>query len=176
MLMTEQTLGAEAIVREGDEAFARYRRLIEERGQLPCVVRHPDAGGQCQGLAVMKVYGLNFCEIHGAEAKAGALEEIYFDAVRLPPFSEASDADDRVYTLARRSPCPSEPTSGGSLSWSLYRASGPMGLAPGGWRRRRRVLWALCVYCVNAQQHIIQVHPRPNGRARGGTGPGIRGL
>jgi hypothetical protein len=29
---------------------------------------------------VMQVYGLSFCEVHGEEAKAGALEELYYDA------------------------------------------------------------------------------------------------
>ncbi len=28
----------------------------------------------------MEVYGLPFCEVHGAECKAGALEELYYDA------------------------------------------------------------------------------------------------
>jgi hypothetical protein len=28
----------------------------------------------------MEVYGLAFCEVHGPEAKSGALEELYFDA------------------------------------------------------------------------------------------------
>lgn len=34
---------------------------------LPCVVRHPDAGGQCARPATMQVYGLEFCGIHGEE-------------------------------------------------------------------------------------------------------------
>ncbi len=80
--MTEKELGARAVVREGEEAFSRYRALVEEHGPPPCVVRHPDAGGQCERPAVMEVYGLNFCELHGAEAKAGALEELYFDAAQ----------------------------------------------------------------------------------------------
>jgi hypothetical protein len=29
---------------------------------------------------VMEVYGLPFCEVHGEEIKAGALQELYFDA------------------------------------------------------------------------------------------------
>ncbi len=51
-----------------------------ERG-LPCVVRHPDAGGRCQRTATIKMYGiLNFCPEHGEEAKVGALMELYLDA------------------------------------------------------------------------------------------------
>lgn len=51
----------------------------EER-ELPCFVRHQDAGGQCQETATMKVYGLNFCERHGEEARLGALMEERQDA------------------------------------------------------------------------------------------------
>jgi hypothetical protein len=76
--MTETTTRLKnSLVLEGDEVL---ERLSGPRGQVPCFVRHPDAGGKCLNLAVMKVYGLPFCEIHGAEAKAGALEEFYYDA------------------------------------------------------------------------------------------------
>lgn len=51
----------------------------EERG-APCFVRHPDAGGRCPRAAVTRVYGLAFCGVHGAEASAGALGELYDDA------------------------------------------------------------------------------------------------
>ena len=48
---------------------------------LPCVVRHPDAGGRCGRTATMKLYGLlNFCEEHGEEARIGADMELYYDA------------------------------------------------------------------------------------------------
>ncbi len=51
-----------------------------ERG-LPCVVRHPDAGGRCQRTATVRMYNvLNFCPEHGEEAKVGALMELYQDA------------------------------------------------------------------------------------------------
>ncbi len=51
-----------------------------ERG-LPCVVRHPDAGGRCPRTATVKMYNiLNFCPEHGEEAKVGALMELYQDA------------------------------------------------------------------------------------------------
>ncbi len=51
-----------------------------ERG-LPCVVRHPDAGGRCERTATVKMYGiLNFCPEHGEEAWVGALMEAYQDA------------------------------------------------------------------------------------------------
>lgn len=53
----------------------------EERAQdLPCWVRHPSAGGLCERKATTMVYGLLFCEIHGAEGAAGALAELYQDA------------------------------------------------------------------------------------------------
>jgi hypothetical protein len=41
--------------------------------ELPCFVQHPDAGGQCPEKAATIAYGLHFCEVHGAEAGAGAL-------------------------------------------------------------------------------------------------------
>ncbi len=51
-----------------------------ERG-LPCVVRHPDAGGRCERTATVKMYNvLNFCPDHAQEAKVGALLEAYQDA------------------------------------------------------------------------------------------------
>ena len=45
-------------------------RTGEER---PCFVLHPDAGGPCQDLATVEVYGLDFCAAHGEEARLGAL-------------------------------------------------------------------------------------------------------
>ena len=45
-----------------------------------CCVRHEDAGGRCDRQAVLEVYGLLFCEVHGPEVRSGALEEMYFDA------------------------------------------------------------------------------------------------
>lgn len=51
----------------------------EEKG-VPCFVRHEDAGGQCWEPATMNVYGLNFCEVHGEEARLGALVEEKQDA------------------------------------------------------------------------------------------------
>ncbi len=51
-----------------------------ERG-LPCVVRHPDAGGRCDRTATIRMYDvLNYCPEHGEEARIGALMELYQDA------------------------------------------------------------------------------------------------
>lgn len=63
----------QGIIREGEDAL----EWAEGRENVHCFVRHPDAGGACERPAVMEVYGLPFCEIHGVEAKAGALAEIY---------------------------------------------------------------------------------------------------
>lgn len=53
----------------------------EEATKAPaCVVSHPDAGGECHEPAVLEVWSLPFCARHGAEAKAGALEELAEDA------------------------------------------------------------------------------------------------
>ena len=67
-------------MREGAEAFADMRELLERGGPLPCVVGWHGSLEECGRDATMEVYGLSFCEIHGAECKAGALEEFYFDA------------------------------------------------------------------------------------------------
>ena len=67
-------LFAESVVLEGDKALTWADRDVR------CVVSHEDAGGRCGRTAVMEVYGLAFCGVHGAEAKAGALEELYYDA------------------------------------------------------------------------------------------------
>ena len=47
-----------------------------------CTVSHEDAGGACRRDAVIMVYGLPFCEVHGQEARAGALEELHHDTVQ----------------------------------------------------------------------------------------------
>lgn len=63
----------------------------EERAEeLPCFVQHEDAGGRCGHLANTYVYGLAFCEAHGAEAGAGALYQLrqeageFFERLRNP--------------------------------------------------------------------------------------------
>lgn len=55
------------------EVFRRYgdgdpqgRDHVET---IACVVRHPDAGGQCEREAVGEVWALPFCEVHGHEAE-----------------------------------------------------------------------------------------------------------
>jgi hypothetical protein len=70
------------------EGLARPLSDEERAREYPCCVRHPDAGGRCLRTATTMVYGLLFCEIHGAEATAGALSELYQDA---------SDVLERLY-------------------------------------------------------------------------------
>ncbi len=76
-----------------------------ERG-LPCVVRHEDAGGHCERTATMWVYGLAFCELHGEEARAGALLEAYedaghfFDRFRNPHTPDVSEIVERELAAA----------------------------------------------------------------------------
>jgi len=62
------------------EATARPLTEEERALNLPCQVRHPDAGGLCAREARAMVYGLVFCWEHGAEATVGALLELYQDA------------------------------------------------------------------------------------------------
>ncbi len=78
----DQLRGAENLVREGADAFADMREVIAEDGPLPCVVGHHNALEECGRDATMEVYGLSFCEVHGAECKAGALAELYHDAAQ----------------------------------------------------------------------------------------------
>ncbi len=77
-----------------------------ERG-LPCVVRHPDAGGRCQRTATVKMYGiLNFCPEHGSEARIGAEMELYqdagyfFDRFRNPHVPDLNDLVERELAAA----------------------------------------------------------------------------
>ena len=44
-----------------------------------CCVAHPDAGGPCAKPFAIEVYGLNFCEAHGEEARLGAALEAAYD-------------------------------------------------------------------------------------------------
>lgn len=54
--------------------------------ELPCFVRHEDAGGQCQERGSVRVHGLNFCASHGGEVQAGA---------GLQAFTEANEVFER---------------------------------------------------------------------------------
>lgn len=80
----ENTAGRALPVRDRSgtaEAIARPLTDEERASGLPCWVRHPNAGGLCgRRPATTMVYGLLFCEVHGAEARAGALAELYKDA------------------------------------------------------------------------------------------------
>lgn len=66
-------------------ANARMERDLDptdenERGR-PCCVYHPDAGGRCERTSTVRMYDLLcFCPEHGAEARLGALMEVYQDA------------------------------------------------------------------------------------------------
>lgn len=53
----------------------------EERAKgLHCFVQHADAGGRCEEPASTYVYGLAFCERHGAEAAQGMCKRYNVDA------------------------------------------------------------------------------------------------
>lgn len=81
--MTEETTKRAFPVRDHSrtaETLARPLTDAERACDLPCWVRHPSAGGQCPRAATTMVYGLLFCEAHGAEATAGALAELFQDA------------------------------------------------------------------------------------------------
>jgi hypothetical protein len=76
----EERSGVEGLVHEGERALAWVPEGLDKtvikcsfgKGLRPPV--------RCDRVAVMEVYCLEFCEIHGEECKGGALEELYFDA------------------------------------------------------------------------------------------------
>ena len=55
MMATEKRTGAEALVREGAEAFADMREVIERGGPLPCVVGLHGSLEECGRDAVMEI-------------------------------------------------------------------------------------------------------------------------
>ena len=79
----KKTTEATLPVRDRSGTAAGLARLLTEAERaygLPCWVRHPSAGGNCERKAAAMVFGMPFCEEHGAEASAGALAELYQDA------------------------------------------------------------------------------------------------
>lgn len=72
------------ITNDSRERMSFSREIPEEtrtgENAPTCIVSHPDAGGVCGRPAVYEVWGLPFCESHGLEANALALEELYHDA------------------------------------------------------------------------------------------------
>ncbi len=71
-----------------------------------CSVAHPDAGGPCSEPFAVSVYGLNFCEAHGLQAKLGAaLEEAHEVQVFAERFRDRgtnSPVEKALRTLAGR--------------------------------------------------------------------------
>jgi hypothetical protein len=76
-----------------------------ERG-LPCDVRHPDAGGQCERTATVRAFGLHYCGIHGEELAAAA-----------------GPAEDHLQALVRAYPDAPEGVRANVLQWE--RDEGP---------------------------------------------------
>ncbi len=85
--------------------------------ELPCFIRHLDAGGQCEEPGAVQVHGLNFFEAHGEEALIGAGLEAYDDAnwfferFRNPHVPQQGDGIERAlgFALARlREEAPSD--------------------------------------------------------------------
>ncbi len=104
------------------EALARALTEDERALELPCWVRHPSAGGSCPRRASTIVYGLLFCEVHGAEARAGALEELYGDACDyLERLDNTPRRDTRSDSPKRVSAGPVETASPAGLKRGLRR-------------------------------------------------------
>jgi len=83
--------GFEGIIKEGAEAFDGDRGEANAIAAWPCFVHHRDAGGRCERGATMEAYDIPFCEVHGAEIKAGILAEIYHDAGNVLEDASASE-------------------------------------------------------------------------------------
>jgi hypothetical protein len=89
----------EAAPEESSRGFGLYPLAVDsiacptlckdDPDKIGCLDTHEDAGRWCERPAVMEVYGLFFCEVHGTEAKARCLEELYDDALQ---FLELFDA------------------------------------------------------------------------------------
>ncbi|GEM_PF-6150106 len=63
-----------------NEPHEIVRYLEDGEESFPCWVGHGDDIEACRRPSTMKVYGLPFCEVHGEEARDGALEEMHQDA------------------------------------------------------------------------------------------------
>jgi hypothetical protein len=63
-----------------NESHEIVRYLEDGEESFPCWVGHGDDIEACRHPSTMKVYGLPFCEVHGEEARDGALEEMHQDA------------------------------------------------------------------------------------------------
>ncbi len=72
------------------EVFSRYGNgepRPDHKKAPACIVRHSEAGGQCEREAVGEVWALPFCEVHGKEAelsyKEGIQETVAFGLDKL---------------------------------------------------------------------------------------------
>lgn len=112
--MTEQTavteIAKDSAMREWSEHYLTCRLSEEDMasGDGPiCVVSHPDAGGPCERPAALKVYGLAFCETHGAQAAYEAVREARDDAAdeaeRVAGFFEQTHFQNELALDAMRS-------------------------------------------------------------------------
>ena len=82
-MMMDRTGGLDAagIVKRAEDSphFRAAEELASIKG-LRCFVGCSSGEPLCGAAAVMEVYGIPMCEIHGGEAAQGALEELYHDA------------------------------------------------------------------------------------------------
>lgn len=173
--MAEETMERVSPARDRSGTAGALARPLtdEERArELPCCVRHPDAGGLCGWPAGRMVYGLLFCEEHGAEATAGALSELYQDAAdvlerldspNLPhPNQEAANALDAAWrrffrlglehegeaeeeALKRAYPVIPERVDAETTAYDyhVFDPAGPSGQPTGGFGDARRLLCKL---------------------------------
>jgi hypothetical protein len=113
-----------------------------EQGR-PCFVQHEDAGGRCERTATIRMYDiLNYCDVHGEEARIGAYLEAHHEADRF--FDRFRDARPQNPVLGRKIRAALEHVSDGGPSDSDYsRALARAYPNPPERVRKMLELWAL---------------------------------
>lgn len=67
------------MARRDEREIVRYLEGEELEQSQPCWVGHGEGLDPCKQTSVVRVYGLPFCEVHGEEVRAGAMEEMVQD-------------------------------------------------------------------------------------------------
>jgi hypothetical protein len=68
------------MARRDEREIVRSLEGEELEQSLPCWVGHGEGLDPCKQPSVVRVYGLPFCEVHGEEIRAGAMEEMVQEA------------------------------------------------------------------------------------------------
>src|SRR5688572_14528816 len=68
------------MARRDEREIVRSLEGEELEQSQPCWVGHGEGLDPCKQPSVVRVYGLLFCEVHGEEVRAGAMEEMVQEA------------------------------------------------------------------------------------------------